>query len=183
VIAPNVPNILTVMRILLVPVVVVALLEETRHGDILAAFVFAVASVTDWVDGWLARQHGNVTNFGKLMDPIADKLLVTAALVALVALDQLAAWVAMVIIAREIAVTASRMAASNQGVVIAAKRWGKIKTSVQVLTIFLVILVQGSPTWLDALVYVTVGVTIISGVDYFFGMRRSLGERTRAQSA
>jgi CDP-diacylglycerol---glycerol-3-phosphate 3-phosphatidyltransferase len=183
VIAPNVPNVLTVLRILLVPVVVVALLEETRHGDVLAAVVFAIASFTDWVDGWLARQQGHVTNFGKLMDPIADKLLVTAALIALVALDDLQAWVAMVIIAREIAVTASRMVASNQGMVIAAKRWGKIKTSVQVLTIFLVILVEGSPTWLDALVYLTVAVTIISGVDYFFGLRRRTGERARAQSA
>ena len=87
------------------PVLVVALLDETPNGDLLAAVVFAVASLTDAVDGYLARSRGAVTTFGKLMDPIADKLLIIAALVALVSLDRVAAWVAMVIIAREFAVT------------------------------------------------------------------------------
>jgi CDP-diacylglycerol--glycerol-3-phosphate 3-phosphatidyltransferase len=175
----NVPNVLTMLRILLVPVVVVALLNETPNGDLLAAVVFAFASATDWVDGWLARTRYSVTTFGKLMDPIADKLLVVAALVSLVSLHRLAAWVAMVIIARELAVTMSRMAATGQGVVIPANRWGKIKTSVQVVTIFLLIAVSGSPTWLDVLVYLTVAVTVISGVDYFFGLRRRLSEAQR----
>jgi CDP-diacylglycerol--glycerol-3-phosphate 3-phosphatidyltransferase len=175
----NVPNVLTLLRILLVPVVVVALLDETPNGDLLAAIVFALASATDWVDGYLARSRGAITTFGKLMDPIADKLLVVAALVALVSLDRLAAWVAMVIIARELAVTMSRMAATNMGLVIAANRWGKAKTVFQVATIFLLIAVNGSPAWLDALVYVTVGVTVISGVEYFFGLRRTLAERER----
>jgi CDP-diacylglycerol---glycerol-3-phosphate 3-phosphatidyltransferase len=182
VLTPNVPNVLTILRILLVPVVVVALLEETDHGDLLAAIVFAAASITDWIDGWLARSQGSVTPFGKLMDPIADKLLVTAALVALVSLDRLAAWVAMVIIARELAVTMSRLAVSGQGVDISAARLGKAKTVVQVTTIFLLIAVDDSPLWLDGLVYLTVGVTIASGVDYFFGLRRKLGERARAGS-
>src|SRR3954451_9759159 len=164
------------LRILLVPVVVVALLDETPNGDLLAALVFAFASATDWVDGWLARNRYSVTTFGKLMDPIADKLLVVAALVSLVSLDRLQAWVAMVIIARELAVTMSRMAATGQGVVIAANRWGKIKTTVQVITIFLLIAVDDSPAWLDMLVYLTVVVTVISGVDYFFGLRRRLSE-------
>ena len=177
--APNVPNVLTVLRILLVPVVVAALLAETPNGDLLAAIVFAVASATDWVDGWLARTRGSVSTFGKLMDPIADKLLVIAALVSLVSLDRLAAWVAMVIIARELAVTMSRVAAGAQGVVISANRWGKVKTVFQVAMIFLLIAVDGSPAWLDALVYVTVAVTVISGVDYFFGLRRRMGERAR----
>jgi CDP-diacylglycerol--glycerol-3-phosphate 3-phosphatidyltransferase len=178
--APNVPNVLTVLRILLVPVVVVALLGETPHGDLVAAIVFAFASATDWVDGWLARSRDSVTTFGKLMDPVADKLLVIAALVVLVSLERLAGWVAMVIIARELAVTMSRMAASGQGVIIAANRWGKIKTATQVATIFLLIAVDDSPAWLDALVYLTVAVTVISGIDYFFGLRRRLDERDRA---
>ena len=97
----------------------------------------ALASLTDWVDGYLARSRGSITTFGKLMDPIADKLLVVAALVSLVSLDRLPAWVAMVIIARELAVTMSRMAATGQGLVISANRWGKAKTALQVLTIFL----------------------------------------------
>mgnify|MGYP001078740548 FL=1 len=176
----NVPNVLTLLRILLVPVVVVALLDETPNGDLLAAVVFALASATDWIDGYLARSRGAVTTFGKLMDPIADKLLVVAALVSLVSLHRLPAWVAMVIIARELAVTMSRMAASGQGVVIAARRWGKVKTALQVLMIFLLIAVSGSPVWLDVLVYVTVAVTVISGVDYFFGLRRTLAARARA---
>ena len=119
----NVPNLLTVVRILLVPVLVVALLEKTGAGDLFAAIVFVIASVTDAVDGWLARSRNWVTTFGKLMDPIADKLLIIAALVVLVSLGRLEAWVAMVIIAREFA------------------------------------------------------VTVLSGADYFFGIRRHLGPR------
>jgi CDP-diacylglycerol--glycerol-3-phosphate 3-phosphatidyltransferase len=161
---------------------VVALLEESDNGDLLAAIVFAIASLTDFVDGWLARQRGSITTFGKLMDPVADKLLVIGALVALVSLDRLDAWVAMVIIARELAVTMSRMAATGQGVVIAAARLGKIKTLVQVTTIFLLIAVDSSPAWLDALVYTTVVVTIVSGIDYFFGLRRSLRRASKAQT-
>jgi CDP-diacylglycerol--glycerol-3-phosphate 3-phosphatidyltransferase len=172
----NVPNVLTVFRILLVPVLVVALLAETPNGDLFAAIVFAVASFTDAVDGYIARSRNAITSFGKLMDPIADKLLVLGALVTLVSLDRLQAWVAMVIIGREFAVTATRMAATGQGVVIPAAFWGKIKTVVQVLTVFLLIVVDGSPAWLDGLVYATVAVTVISGVDYFFGLRRLLRE-------
>lgn len=178
----NVPNVLTLLRILLVPVIVVALLGETPNGDLLAAIVFAFASITDWVDGYIARSRGAITTFGKLMDPIADKLLVVAALVSLVSLDRLQAWVAMVIIARELAVTMSRMAATGQGVVIAANRWGKVKTALQVLTIFLLIAVNGSPLWLDVLVYLTVAVTVISGVEYFFGLRRSLAAKDRTSA-
>jgi CDP-diacylglycerol--glycerol-3-phosphate 3-phosphatidyltransferase len=178
----NVPNVLTLLRILLVPVIVVALLGETPNGDLLAAIVFALASITDWVDGYIARSRGAITTFGKLMDPIADKLLVVAALVSLVSLDRLPAWVAMVIIARELAVTMSRMAATGQGVVISANRWGKAKTALQVLTIFLLIAVNGSPVWLDVLVYVTVGVTVVSGVEYFFGLRRSMAARDRSSA-
>lgn len=178
----NVPNVLTLLRILLVPVIVVALLGETPNGDLLAAIVFAIASLTDWVDGYLARSRGAVTTFGKLMDPIADKLLVVAALVSLVSLDRLAAWVAMVIIARELAVTMSRMAATGQGVIISANRWGKAKTALQVLTIFLLIAVNGSPVWLDVLIYLTVAVTVVSGVEYFFGLRRSLARRDRSSA-
>jgi CDP-diacylglycerol---glycerol-3-phosphate 3-phosphatidyltransferase len=179
----NVPNVLTLLRILLVPVLVVALLDQTTDGDVLAAIVFAIASLTDFVDGWIARSRNSVTTFGKLMDPVADKLLVIAALVALVSLDRLDAWVAMVIIARELAVTMTRMAATGQGVIIAAARLGKIKTGFQVAMIFCLIAVDSSPAWLDALVYVTVAITIVSGIDYFFGLRRSLRAAAARRSA
>ena len=131
----NIPNLLTVVRILLVPVVVVALLAETPNADMLAAIVFAFAAFTDGLDGYIARSSGSITTFGKLMDPIADKLLVTAALVALVSLDRLQAWVAMVIIAREFAVTGLRGLAAEQGVVIQASWLGKVKTTLQIATI------------------------------------------------
>src|SRR5476649_1196168 len=94
----NLPNVLTVLRIMLVPVLVVALLGNTPAGDVLAAVVFALASLTDFIDGYLARARGSITTFGKLMDPLADKLLIIAALISLVSLHRLAAWVAMVII-------------------------------------------------------------------------------------
>jgi CDP-diacylglycerol---glycerol-3-phosphate 3-phosphatidyltransferase len=175
----NAPNVLTVLRILLVPVLVVALLDKTAGGDVLAAIVFAVASLTDAIDGYLARSRNAVTNFGKLMDPVADKLLIVAALVVLVSLNRIAAWIAMVIIAREFAVTVTRMGASQQGVVIAANWWGKTKTIVQVATIFFVIAVSGSPVWLDLLVYAMVAITVISGIDYFFGLRRLLRDAER----
>src|SRR6059058_5691158 len=117
----NLPNLLTMIRILLVPVLIVALLEKTGSGDLLAAIVFAVASLTDAIDGYLARSRNSVTTFGKLMDPIADKLLIIAALVVLVSLGRLEAWVAMVIIAREFAVTVLLVAVgTQQHVVIAA---------------------------------------------------------------
>jgi CDP-diacylglycerol---glycerol-3-phosphate 3-phosphatidyltransferase len=172
----NVPNALTVFRILLVPVLVVVLLSELEHGDLLAAVIFAIASLTDAVDGYLARSRNAITTFGKLMDPVADKLLILAALVSLVQLDRLAAWVAMVIIAREFAVTATRMAAAQQNVVVSAGAWGKAKTVVQVVTVFFLIAVDGSPLWLDLLVIGTVAITVASGIDYFFGLRRLLRE-------
>lgn len=170
----NVPNILTVLRILLVPVLVAALLADTPRGDVLAASLFAIASITDWFDGWLARSRGEVTNFGKLMDPVADKLLVVAALVALVSLDRLAAWVAMVIIARELVVTVARAAATQQGIVASAMQMGKIKTTFQVAAIFLLIGFHPSPTWVDVVVYVTVLITLVSGAEVLVELRREM---------
>jgi CDP-diacylglycerol--glycerol-3-phosphate 3-phosphatidyltransferase len=174
----NLPNVLTVVRILLVPVLVVALLDETDNGDLLAAIVFAAASFTDFVDGWLARRRRDITTFGKLMDPIADKLLVIAALLALVSLDRLAAWVAMVIIAREVAVTVARAQAPE---VIPAAGWGKAKTVLQVAAIFFLIAFDPTPVWVDVLVYAAVGVTVVSGLDFFLSLRRS--QRQRAASS
>jgi len=170
----NLPNVLTMIRILAVPVVVVALLGETPNGDALAAGVFALAAATDGLDGYFARSRDAVTTFGKLMDPIADKLLIAAALVSLVSLDRLAAWVAMVIIAREFAVTMMRAIAAERGVVIAASWLGKVKTVLQIGAVFALIAVDPSPAWVDALVYLAVAATAISGADYFFGLRRRL---------
>ncbi len=167
----NIPNVLTMVRILLVPVLVAALLEKTGPGDLLAAIVFAAASLTDFVDGRLARSRGSVTTFGKLMDPLADKLLVMAALFTLVSTGRLDAWVAMVIVAREFAVTVLRAAVgSQQGIVISASAFGKLKTAFQVVMVMVLIAVHGRPAWVEAIVILTVVITVLSGVDYFFGV-------------
>jgi CDP-diacylglycerol--glycerol-3-phosphate 3-phosphatidyltransferase len=163
----NLPNVLTVLRIMLVPVLVVALLGNTPSGDVLAAVVFALASLTDFVDGYLARTRDSITTFGKLMDPLADKLLIVGALLALVSLHRLEGWVAMVIIARELAVTVLRANAGQSGVVIEASMFGKVKTCVQIAAILAVIAVHDSPLWVSLLVYLMVAITVLSGLDYF----------------
>jgi CDP-diacylglycerol---glycerol-3-phosphate 3-phosphatidyltransferase len=179
----NLPNVLTVLRIMLVPVVVVALLGNTPAGDVLAAGVFALASLTDFLDGRLARARGSITTFGKLMDPLADKLLIIAALLSLVSLNRLEAWVAMVIITRELAVTVLRLGATQAGVVIEASMFGKVKTSMQIAAILAVIAVPGPPLWVSLLLYATVLVTVLSGLDYFFGLRRRMQQaQVRASS-
>ena len=182
----NLPNVLTLLRILAVPVIVVALLGETPNGDALAAGVFALAALTDGLDGYIARRRRDVTTFGKLMDPLADKVLIIAALVSLVSLNRLAAWVAMVIIARELAVTGLRAVAAEQGLVISASWLGKVKTALQISAVFALIIWNPSPLAVDVLVYVAVAATVISGADYFFGLRRRIAEerarRTRPQA-
>jgi len=170
----NLANALTLLRILAVPVVVVALLGETPNGDALAAGVFALAALTDGLDGYFARSRDAVTTFGKLMDPLADKLLITAALVSLVSLNRLEAWVAMVIIAREIAVTGLRVIAAERGVVISASWLGKAKTVLQIAAVIGLIAANPAPAWVDGLVYLAVMATLVSGADYFFGLRRRL---------
>ena len=178
----NVPNALTLVRLLLVPVLVVALTVEVPNGPTIAAAVFALAAFTDGLDGYIARSRQMVTTFGKVMDPVADKLLIAAALLSLVSLDRVAAWVAMVIIAREFAVSGLRIAAGQQGVVIPASGLGKIKTIVQVVAV-LALIAAGDPdaAWVQGLVYAMVAVTVISGADYFLNFRRKLEEVSRAR--
>src|SRR5918997_228705 len=173
----NVPNALTLFRILLVPVLVVALLEAAPETSILAAVVFAVAAITDGLDGYIARSRASITTFGKVMDPIADKLLIAAALITLVSLDRVAPWAAMVIIAREFAVSGLRIAAGQQGVVIPASPLGKLKTVVQIAAILAVI--ATGALWAQLLLYVAVVVTIVSGADYFLNFRRRIEEARR----
>jgi CDP-diacylglycerol--glycerol-3-phosphate 3-phosphatidyltransferase len=180
----NLPNALTLIRILLVPVLVVALTVETPGGSAIAATVFVLAALTDGLDGYIARSRRAVTTFGKVMDPVADKLLIAAALVSLVSLDRLAAWVAMVIIAREFAVSGLRIAAGQQGVVIPASLLGKAKTIVQVVAV-LALIAASDPdeAWVQALVYAMVAVTVASGADYFVNFRRRLEQRISRTAA
>ena len=178
----NLPNALTMLRILAVPVVVAALLVATPGGDVIAAAVFALASLTDGLDGYIARKRSSITTFGKLMDPLADKLLIVGALVSLVSLvslGRLEAWVAMVIIAREVAVTILRTIAAERGLVIAASWLGKAKTCLQIAAVIALIAADPAPVWVDVLVYVALSVTVISGADYFFGLRKRIEQDQR----
>jgi CDP-diacylglycerol--glycerol-3-phosphate 3-phosphatidyltransferase len=178
----NLPNVLTVFRILLVPVLVAALLSEAGSGDVLAAIVFAVASFTDALDGWIARRNRTESTFGKLMDPLADKLLVVAAIVSLVALSRLSAVVAMVIIAREFAVTGLRQLAMESGHVIPASLWGKLKTVTQIAMVLVLIIVDDRTLPVQILIWVTVLVTVASGADYFFNFRSLIQARASSHS-
>ena len=168
----NAPNALTLGRILLVPLMLFALLDG--DGEMWpAAVVFAVAATSDWLDGYLARSRDSITTFGKVMDPIADKLLVITALVGLVALDRLAAWVAVVVVARELAVSGLRVAAGRRGIVIAASDLGRAKTMSQVAAVLALILASDpAAPWVMALVLLAVAITILSGIDYFLAYRR-----------
>ena len=136
----NLPNSITLTRILLIPVFVVLFATPTPNRSLSAALVFVVAAVTDLLDGYLARRNGQVTTLGKLLDPIADKLLVLSALILLVNVDRVSALVAIVIIAREVAVTGVRAIAAGEGMVIAAETTGKYKMALQVVAITLLVL-------------------------------------------
>ncbi len=131
----NLPNLLTLARVAAVPVVVILLLSDSRASSMWAAAIFGLAAVTDFIDGWLARKWGVVTVLGKFLDPLADKLIVMAALIMLIPLDRVPAWAVFVILAREMIVTGLRSIASSEGIVIDASDLGKYKTIYQMIAI------------------------------------------------
>ena len=136
----NLPNILTILRILLIPFFIVVFAVPSISRSNWAAIIFIIASLTDWIDGYLARKYGQVTLSGKLLDPVADKLLVLSALIMLVELHRVPSWLAIVIIGRDVAITGLRAIASSIGIVIAAKEMGKMKTIVQIIALVFLIL-------------------------------------------
>lgn len=136
----NLPNLLTLTRILLIPVFVLLFATPTPERSLIAALVFVVAAVTDGLDGYLARKSGQVTKLGKLLDPVADKLLVVSALILLVNVDRISALIAILIIAREVAVTGVRAIAAGEGIIMAAETTGKYKMVLQIVAIVLLIL-------------------------------------------
>ncbi len=164
----NLPNKLTTLRIVLIPFFMVFLMFGFTW---VAAVIFIVASFTDFLDGYLARKWNLVSNFGKIMDPLADKLLVMAALICLVELGQLAGWMAAVILARELLIVSLRAVAAAEGIVIAASKWGKAKTVSQMVAIILLI-IQNFPFGPEGfplamiIMWIAVVLTVISGVDY-----------------
>lgn len=164
----NLPNKLTMFRVILIPFFVVFLLVDITPVDKwIALAVFIIASLTDMLDGKIARKYNLVTNFGRFMDPLADKLLVCSALVCLVAVDRIPAWMVIVIIAREFIISGFRLVASDNGVVIAASYWGKFKTTFQIIMICLMIADLAALQLLTTIVtWVAVILTIVSLVDY-----------------
>lgn len=169
----NLPNKLTVLRVIMIPVFLVFLLTDCA-GDAskyIAVAVFVLASLTDMFDGRIARKYNLVTNFGKFMDPLADKLLVCSALIAFVELGYLPAWIVIIIISREFIISGFRLIAADKGVVIAANYWGKFKTTFQMIMTILLILQLDYPyadtvEWI--FVYIALALTVISLVDYIY---------------
>ncbi|MDQ6772455.1 MAG: CDP-diacylglycerol--glycerol-3-phosphate 3-phosphatidyltransferase [Candidatus Dormibacteraeota bacterium] len=170
----NLPNALTISRLLSIPILMVLLLARFPYHDQAAALVFVVASLTDTLDGNLARARGQVTELGKFLDPLSDKLFILSVLIVLVQEGELAAWVVVVIFSRELLITILRSLSASQGRVISATPFGKTKTVSQVLAIFLVILARPYPglrVWADVAVAFAIGFTVLSGIDYLWRFR------------
>ena len=184
----NLANKLTMLRVILVPIFLIFLIGKgIPYGSIIATLIFIIASLTDQLDGYIARSRNQITNFGKFMDPLADKLLVTAALISLVELHLIPSWAAVIIIAREFAVSGLRTLAASDGIIIAASWWGKLKTVTQmaaIITLLLKVNIGVSQASIDfvsnnrflnvfftyvpnILLILAVIATIISGIDYF----------------
>jgi len=168
----NLPNKITLVRVIMIPFFIAALLIEFPFHQPIAAALFVIAALSDSLDGYLARSRNLVTDFGKFMDPLADKLLVCSALICFVQLGSVPAWIVIIIIAREFAITGLRTLAAADGIVIAASKWGKAKTMTQMIAI-VIILIGNWPFYLinipagTIMIYIATIMTIISGVDYF----------------
>ncbi len=166
----NLPNKLTVLRMIMIPFFLVALMvDDIPYGKWIALALFIIASLTDMLDGKIARKYNLITNFGKFMDPLADKLLVCSAMIALIEIGRIPAWVVIVIIAREFIISGFRLVASDAGIVIAAGWWGKVKTVVQMVMVIVLICDFGGEVICiieNILIYAALALTIISLIDY-----------------
>ncbi|HTY41167.1 MAG TPA: CDP-diacylglycerol--glycerol-3-phosphate 3-phosphatidyltransferase [Thermoanaerobaculia bacterium] len=166
----NLPNALTLLRIFLVPFLVVVLLTKFDGRETVGLVIFLTAVATDFLDGWLARRRGEITTLGALLDPIADKLLISAAFISLVELGLAPAWMVVVVIGREFAVSGLRSIASGRGIVISASVWGKIKMGTQIAAVSLLILAlrhEGFALPGRIALWAVVAVAIVSGTEYF----------------
>lgn len=176
----NLPNKLTILRVCMIPFFVAALLYgggESQALRLVADVIFITASLTDLLDGKIARKYNLVTNFGKFMDPLADKLLVCSALICLIELGQIPAWVVIIIISREFIISGFRLVASDNGVVIAASYWGKFKTVFQMTAVILLILnLEPLKIVADIVLWIAVALTVISLADYIYKNHRVLTE-------
>ena len=178
----NLPNKLTLMRVLLIPFFVFFLLAPafSDNGKYIATVIFIIASLTDLLDGKIARKYNLVTNFGKFMDPLADKLLVCSALICLVDMKKLESWITIIIIAREFIISGFRLIAAEHQIVIAASYWGKFKTTFQMLMIIVLILDFAQPAFQMlgiVLTYISLVLTVVSLVDYLYKNKGVLKEQ------
>jgi len=165
----NLPNKLTLFRVVLIPFFVFFLLAPyfEEYGNYIAVAIFIVASITDFLDGKIARKYNLVTNFGKFMDPLADKLLVCSALICLIQLGQLPAWIVIIIISREFIISGFRLVAADNGIVIAASYWGKFKTVFQMTAVILLIFnIPALSLLTDIVLWIAVILTVVSLADY-----------------
>ena len=182
---PNLPTLLTLGRILLVPILVVVLFTKIDGREFYGLALFLLASLTDALDGFLARRRRQITRLGQLLDPAADKILTSAAFISLVGLDRAPAWMVVVIVAREFAVSTLRSIAAAQNVVVAASVWGKLKTVTQIVAISLAIGagMLGPLEWLQGVsLWAALVATVYSGVEYFVHLgRRVLVESPDAE--
>lgn len=160
----NTPNKITTLRLIMIPIFMVVYMYI--GNAILSAIVFVAAFFTDMLDGYLARKNNQVSNFGKIMDPLADKVLVAAAMVLLTMTGVVSAWVTVLVLAREFIVSGVRMAAAAEGNVVAASVWGKIKTIWQFIALTIALLVNTQSLFVDILMLVNLVLTVLSGVDY-----------------
>jgi len=186
----NLPNLVTMGRVLIVPAVLYYMDNYSPVRSLIAAILYLIASVGDGVDGYLARSRGQVSVLGKFLDPVADKLMVTAVLVFMVALGRVPAWLVVVLTARDLAITGLRSIASSEGIVIAASRGGKIKTALQLVAITMLLLhfrypLLGLGINIDynavglVVLYLSLGISLISGLDYVVGFFRVIGDARR----
>ncbi|MBO5087050.1 MAG: CDP-diacylglycerol--glycerol-3-phosphate 3-phosphatidyltransferase [Lachnospiraceae bacterium] len=190
----NLPNKLTILRTILIPFFLVALLCDENYGGFIpfgnwvALAIFAIASITDMLDGMIARKYNLVTNFGKFMDPLADKLLVCSAMIAFIELERIPCWIVIIIIAREFIISGFRLVASDNGIVIAAGIWGKIKTAEQMVMLCILIadfgnvfptIANGIHLFENILIYVALILTLISLFDYLLHNKGVLAENNK----
>lgn len=190
----NLPNKLTILRTILIPFFLVALLCDKNYGGFIpfgnwiALGIFAIASITDMLDGMIARKYNLVTNFGKFMDPLADKLLVCSAMIAFIELERIPCWIVIIIIAREFIISGFRLVASDNGIVIAAGIWGKIKTAEQMVMLCILIadfgnvfpaIANGIHVFENILIYIALILTLISLFDYLLHNKGVLAENNK----
>ncbi|MFA9465744.1 MAG: CDP-diacylglycerol--glycerol-3-phosphate 3-phosphatidyltransferase [Velocimicrobium sp.] len=174
----NVPNKLTLARVCMIPFFLFFLLNTSvPYGKYIAVVIFILASLTDTLDGYIARKYNLITNFGKFMDPLADKLLVSSALICFVQMGLVPAWIIVIIISREFIISGFRLVASDSGIVIAASYWGKIKTVSQMVMAILLIIHVDNPVYAvmeQSFIYIALVLTVISLVDYVWKNRQVL---------